>query len=74
MCHIYDVNMILCTKRASYEWAGIVIFSIEQHLLQLFCCLQFYRNFKRDKNDVINQNYFGYVTHLEHIHHLVSNH
>ena len=45
MCHIYDVNMILCTKRASYKWAGIVIFSIEQHLLQLFCCLQFYRNF-----------------------------
>ena len=52
MPYIYDVNMILCTKRVSYKWEGIVILSIEQHLLQLFCCLQFYRNLIRDKNDV----------------------
>ena len=52
-----------------------LLFSVLSNIYyNCFVVCSFIEILKETKMMLINQNYFGYVTHLEHIHHLVSNH
>ena len=74
MCQIYDVNMIICKKRYLTNGRELLFSVLSNIYYNCFVVCSLIEILKETKMMLINQNYFGYVTYLEHIHHLVSNH